>query len=1194
MLNVTSDVRTKTEVSPAPARLAGLGKVSWAFADQALISATNFVTIILLARGLTQEGLGEFTLVYSALLFVNSIQSGIVTQPHNILGVARYGADYRLYTTSTAVSQLLLSVIAAGLSLLACFIAHLAHWSVAPLLLALAPTIVAWQFQEFVRRVLYTEARELAAFATDSIGYGGQVLAILYLGYHDRLTASSTFYAIAWTSAAATAYGLWEIRRSLCLRVDRSVILGNWHFGKWIAGGEIVGHWMSAQLFIFVAAAMLGAVAAGVLRIVHTVLGPCRVLADVMCTVLPIRFSRALATSGDNGLRTQMRLAYLVSVPLLGAYCLLVAVFARPILDFLYHGRYDDSASVLAIYSLAAFTSYLMMILAAALRAKRLTRELFDGQLWASVVSLPIGWLLIHAFGVKGTAMGMFVTYLAMIVLFDVAYRRAHEDASGAATSLGSGDLLRRLFALFDRANVPYCVTHGYQGYPAQVPSDVDCVMPARFVRHQLPALLDGNEAVLGARVVQWLREGTDYIVLFGHDDAGNPAHVALDISTDVTLNDRTFFSADQVLASRRRHDEFWVPAPAVEFTCTLLRRLAKRKLTDAHAARLSTLYREAPAEITELLTRHMTTRDAVSIEQAAASGDWSVVSQGLAAHRRRVMTSALLRRPLAVACTAVDRVSRRAWRHLRPRHGLHVVFLGPDGAGKSSVVRAVRERLGPAFFATTQRSFPPALLNRGDPNSTTCPHAEPPRSALSSAIRAVAYWWVYHAPGHLLTVRRDLARGRLVLHDRHLMDVQVDPRRYRYAGPAWVARLVCRFTPKPDLVVVLDAPADVIQSRKQEVELSETARQCAAYRELARQLGPTAATVDAGRDLTATVSAVESLILDRLADRTRRRLNTGESAARVELVRRLLPAGAQPWAVRAIGAGDQAFLYVATELAGDPTAPQVVKLYRPNKPEAATAAADEFAALRELHAAVDGATIDGWHVRTPVPLATSPSGTRPIAVAMDKVPGEPLQSLLADGRVTDDTIVSIARVLGIALRRYWSAAGRIYGDFNLDNVLCDPNARVISLVDPGMPERAFDCPTAARRWYPASRDLAYVLFDTATAIRSSLLKPGLRRRQWALVTALLRDTIRSLADRSDQRVSLLDEIRACCDAHLDRIQVPFSPRGLGRRLVRFAAAVRMTRLLGRLTDELVPPANNVPEPAAAEPPVLAGQLEAP
>ena len=151
---------------------------------------------------------------------------------------------------------------------------------------------------------------------------------------------------------------------------------------------------------------------------------------------------------------------------------------------------------------------------------------------------------------------------------------------------------------------------------------------------------------------------------------------------------------------------------------------------------------------------------------------------------------------------------------------------------------------------------------------------------------------------------------------------------------------------------------------------------------------------------------------------------------------------------------------------------------------------------------------------------------------------------------------------------------GRIYGDFDLNNVLCNPQGRCISLVDPGMPERSYECPAAPRRWYPATRDLAYILFDVATSIRSSLLKPALRRKQWQLVQCLLTAAMNKL-QTSEARVSFLEEVRACCQVHLQRIDTTLSFRGLRHLLVRQAAALRIRMLL----RQLAPASQDVQKP---------------
>lgn len=1194
---VTSRDGVGTDVRPEAVG-GSLVQMPWALADQILISATNFITIILLARGFTQAALGEFTLVYSALLFFNTIQAGVITQPHNILGVSRHGrrgGDYKLYTSATFFGQAILCGVAALLALLAWVIALRFGWSVAPLLLSLAPALVAWQLLEFARRVLYTEGRIAAAMATDVIACTAQIAGVAWLCWRHELTGPAALNMIAITSLLGAAFGLWKIRRSFAPGISFKFIRENWHFGKWIVGGEIVGNWLSVQLFVYLSAAMLGAAAAGILRAVHTIFGPARILADVLCTMLPIHFSRVFTTHGKAGLHTQLVLCHLVAVPLLGGYCLLVAVFAQPLLRLLYGDRYAGAAVVLAVYAVAAFASYLMMIVAAALRARRSTRELFNGQLIGSLIAIPIGWVSIRLFGVPGTALGMLVSYLLITLLLWRTYRLSNNDgvsqstiASAPLPCHASGGLLQRVLKLLDQAGIPYCITHGYQNYPQIISSDVDLIMPADVVRSRLAPLLHANQQLLGAQIVQWIRQDSDYIVLMGvgeslpSDEVGTePAveHLCLDISTDYALCNRVLVKCDEIISTRRRHAKFWIPSPELEFICCLLRRIVKQHLSSAHAARLSELYAQAPEACAAQIARFVTRADRALIERAASSGDWQGVQSRLAKLQSQLLLTTAVGHPLSLATRTLVDQWRRLQRWCSPRHGLHVVFLGPDGAGKSSVVRAVRQQLGPAFFNTACRSFPPALMNRGDEVSFSAsarPHDVAQRSPIASTLRAVCYWLIYQTIGHLFTIRVERARCFLSLNDRHFVDTLVDPRRYRYAGPKRLLNWIWRVTPKPDLLILLAAPPQVIQSRKPEVTPQETARQCLEYRALARNI-PMAAVVDTSVPLSQTVREVAGILITHMAERARQQLRLTRESDRHAGVRCALAlmnnVGTEAsWLINKIGSGDQANVYEAVcEIGGTDISvchgSVVVKLFRPDRPEVATAVAEEFESLRQLHALLDDLTIDGWRIRIPKPVRMC---QQPPAIIMTKVPGRPLNALLAE-TAENSTADAISHVLVSALERFWADGRRIYGDFTLSNVLCDPENREISLVDPGMPEKSYECPEIARRWYPASRDVAFMIFDAATSIRQNIGHPILRRHQWQMLVQMLKTILGKLPTHESRR-DFLAEVDACSRIHLKHIAVSCSLSGGRHFLVRCIASLRMRLLFARLRNAAVLP----------------------
>jgi thymidylate kinase len=106
-----------------------------------------------------------------------------------------------------------------------------------------------------------------------------------------------------------------------------------------------------------------------------------------------------------------------------------------------------------------------------------------------------------------------------------------------------------------------------------------------------------------------------------------------------------------------------------------------------------------------------------------------------------------------------------------------------------------------------------------------------------------------------------------LVLIDRYYFAFFVDQLRYRLRVPQGLVRLGYRCLPKPDLVLLLDAPVDVLQGRKQEVSRTETQRQRDAYLDLVRNL-PNGRVIDAAQPAEAVAAEVTRAVLDFMARR--------------------------------------------------------------------------------------------------------------------------------------------------------------------------------------------------------------------------------------------------------------------------------------------------------------------------------------
>jgi len=379
----------------------------WSMADQALISATNFVTMVLLARNLSPSAFGAFTLAYTALLFANSLQAALITQPHNVIGATRTGEDYVSYTTATAGMQLVLALACGLICAVGALVLDALDISASRLLLALAPAIVVWQLQEFIRRVLYTKHNVIGALVNDGISYGGQLVGIVVLWRMDSLTEVRAILVLAITSAGATVVGLWQIRHHLTADLIRvawhPMLSENWRLGKWLTSSALVS-WSSSQLYPILTAGLVGAAATGAIRATQTVLGPTQVLVRAIDISLSSPIARNFRDKGNGAVRSLVRKTFLATAPIMGGYCALTVVFAHPLLRFLYDDNFSSYSWLLWVAAAGSLLTYSSTPLAVALRATGHARPLFSAQGIATCLALTLGIGLVHQFHLIGTA----------------------------------------------------------------------------------------------------------------------------------------------------------------------------------------------------------------------------------------------------------------------------------------------------------------------------------------------------------------------------------------------------------------------------------------------------------------------------------------------------------------------------------------------------------------------------------------------------------------------------------------------------------------------------------------------------------------------------------------------------------------------------------------------------------------------
>jgi len=417
-----------------------------------------------------------------------------------------------------------------------------------------------------------------------------------------------------------------------------------------------------------------------------------------------------------------------------------------------------------------------------------------------------------------------------------------------------------------------YCILSGYERLPDNFDTDIDFMVDQEDF-DRMPRIIVEVARKTGTQLFQAIdHELTGRAYFLGSLEGRALTIVQPDCAADYRHFGRRWLPAKEVLAARRLHPNgFYIPSTAHEFAYALIKRLNKRSFNREHGYRLHRLYVEDRIECGRMIARFCRGPEGSAIVRMASANDWTEMYSSVEPFRAAMLRSQ--KETFTERLKALPRNALYLLRRIVQPTGCWVAFMGPDGCGKSLVINAVSGEFAPSFRTVSYFHLRPKLIGRKPTRQgpVTNPHGQPPRGAVASVAKVIDLWLDYTL-GYLARILPGVIRTELVLFDRCIYDLLVDSKRIRYGGPPWLLQTAARLSPGPDLVILLDAPPEVLRSRKQEVPVAEIVRQRAAYLDLARTL-PSAVVVNAAQPVEHVVRDALAAILEHLGRRTRKRL---------------------------------------------------------------------------------------------------------------------------------------------------------------------------------------------------------------------------------------------------------------------------------------------------------------------------------
>lgn len=403
-----------------------IDKQKFAYLDQAIISATNFVTALILARILGIIEFGVFALLFIVLISIQSIQHALFSAPMMVIAPKindKKSRDNYLFSLNSAqaLSCLILSFF---VYLLGTLLVALSLVELEPgILLPFALSIFFATFTEWLRRFFFVTDNNKRAFLLDLLKSCIQISLLLLFIYWDMISVKTAYIAIIFSSLISGLFFISYFRIPFQGKYLLDACAKNWREGKYLLPVSLM-EWVNLQGFIILASIILGPAAAGAIRAAQNVVGPLNIVYQAVENIFPVEGARHLVNGGKERMLAYFKKVSAQGMIYLGIPCVLLAFFSQPIITMLYGESFGPYYILIIFQLVSLLLGYYYKLLSSLLRVLERTRIIFFSMILGVTIILALTMPMASHYAESGVLLAKILAEVIILIFLIIVIRR--------------------------------------------------------------------------------------------------------------------------------------------------------------------------------------------------------------------------------------------------------------------------------------------------------------------------------------------------------------------------------------------------------------------------------------------------------------------------------------------------------------------------------------------------------------------------------------------------------------------------------------------------------------------------------------------------------------------------------------------------------------------------------------------------